>query len=220
MYYNITMYQIPRKRLILFKLITLVIIPFAVFWTLVAGFNIFYTRAYVNGLSMHPTLNNQLSTTNKRDVIYIDNFADVSKNDIIVMDLRAHPDFKNYTIKRLIATAGDVVTIDIQNDCYELRVNNQLIYTKDLNNGLNTYTSFNQYIQEHIYQSSRILRLDNGVYGVKVNEGEIFVLGDNWNVSKDSSLVGPINEKSVIGKVRFIINPNENEFISILKSIF
>ena len=220
MYYNNNMYQIPKKPLLLFKIITFVIIPFALFWTLVAGFNILYTRAYVNGLSMYPTLNSQISTTNKRDVIYIDNFASVSKNDIVVMDLRAHPDFGNYTIKRLIATAGDIVTINIKNDQYELCVNNQLIYTRALNDGLNTYTSFNQYINEHIYQSSRVLRLDDGSHGVKVNDGEVFVLGDNWNVSKDSALVGPVNAASIIGKVGFIISSNENEFISIIKSIF
>ena len=214
------MYKIPTRRLILFKIITIVIIPFALFWTFVAGFNLFYTRAYVNGLSMYPTLNEQLSTTNQRDVIYINNFAKVNKNDIVVMDLRAHPDFGNYTIKRLIATAGDEVTIIEESDCYALKVNNQLIYTRKFSDGLNTYSSFNQYIKSHLYQSSRIAKLDNGEYGIKVNQGEVFVLGDNWNVSKDSALVGPINEKTIIGKVGFVISPNENEFMGILKAIF
>ena len=214
------MYQIPRKRLILFRIITLLIIPFALFWTLVSGLNILYTRAYVNGYSMYPTLNEQLSTTNQRDVVYISNFGRINKNNIIVMDLRNHPDFGNYTIKRLIATEGDVVTITKQNDSYELKVNDQLIYTRKFNDGLNTYLSFNQYVNEHVYQTSRIIKLDSGEYGVKINEGEVFVLGDNWNVSKDSALVGPINKNSIIGKVSFIIQPNENEFIRILKSIF
>ena len=214
------MYKFPTKRLILFKVIALAIIPFALFWTFVAVFNILYTRAYVNGLSMYPTLNNQLYTTNQRDVVYISNFGKVCKNDIVVMDLRSHPDFGNYTIKRLIATAGDVVTITEETDCFALKVNGNLIYTREFSDGLNTYLSFDKYITEHIYQTSKVVRLDNGDYGVKVNPGEVFVLGDNWNVSKDSSLVGPINENTVIGKVSFVINPNQNEFIGILKSIF
>ena len=185
-----------------------------------AGFNILYTRAPVNGLSMYPTLNKQLTTTNKQDVVYINNFGKVCKDDIIVMDLRNHPEFGNYTIKRLIATSGDVVTMAIENDCYALKVNNQLLYTKTFSEGFNTYSSFTNYITEHIYQTDRVIKTDNNNYGVKVNQGEVFVLGDNWNVSKDSAMVGPISEKTILGKVSFIVRANENEFISILKQIF
>ena len=214
------MYKIPIKRLILVKVITLVIIPFALFWTLVAGFNILYTRAYVNGFSMYPTLNEQLSTTNKQDVIYISNFGKVQKIDIIVMDLRDHSNFGNFTIKRLIATAGDIVSIAIENGHYVLKVNDQLIYTKDFSDGLNTYDSFRAYAKSHLTETSRIVRLDNDNYGVKIHQGEVFVLGDNWNVSVDSSLVGPLNEKTVLGKVAFIIHSGQNELVTLLKQIF
>lgn len=215
------MYKIPAKRLILFRIITLVIVPFALFWTFVAGFNIMYTRAPVNGLSMYPTLNKELSTTNKHDVIYVSNFSKFHKNDIVVMDLRDNPEFGNFTIKRLIATAGDVVSITIENDdYYALKVNGQLVYTKSFSDGLNTYLSFGNYTKEHMYQSSRVVKLDSGEYGVKINQGEVFVLGDNWNVSKDSATVGPIKQKTIIGKVRFIVPGGQNEFISILKQIF
>ena len=71
-----------------------------------------------------------------------------------------------------------------------------------------------------MYQKSRVSKLDNGDYGVKVNHGEVFVLGDNWNVSKDSALVGPINEKTIIGRVDYVIKPNQNEIVSIIKRIF
>lgn len=215
------MYQIPTKRIILLRIITIIIIPFALFWSLIAGFNVLYTRAPVNGLSMYPTLNNQLSSTNKHDVVYISNFAKYYKNDIVVMDLRNHPDFGNFTIKRLIATAGDVVSITKESNYYALKVNNQLIYTRALDDGENTYISFNNhYIEEHKYQTSRVVKLDTGEYGVKVNQGEVFVLGDNWNISKDSAIVGPINEKTILGKVSFVIRAGQNEFISILKQIF
>lgn len=214
------MYKIPTKRLILFKIITVVIVFFALCWTMIAGFNVIYTRAHVNGLSMYPTLNEQLSTVNQRDVIYINNFAKPARNDIVVMDLRSHAEFGNYTVKRLIATSGDVVTITIENDCYVLKVNAQLVYTRSFSDGLNTYLSFDKYVKEHMYQKSRVSKLDNGDYGVKVNHGEVFVLGDNWNVSKDSALVGPINEKTIIGRVDYVIKPNQNEFVSIIKGIF
>ena len=214
------MYKIPTKRLILFKIITVVIVFFALCWTMIAGFNVIYTRAHVNGLSMYPTLNEQLSTVNQRDVIYINNFAKPARNDIVVMDLRSHAEFGNYTVKRLIATSGDVVTITIENDCYVLKVNTQLVYTRSFSDGLNTYLSFDKYVKEHMYQKSRVSKLDNGDYGVKVNHGEVFVLGDNWNVSKDSALVGPINEKTIIGRVDYVIKPNQNEFVSIIKGIF
>ena len=214
------MYKIPIKRLILAKVITIVIIPFAFLWTLLASFNILYTRAPVNGQSMYPTLNKHLSTTNKQDVVYISNFASVHKNDIIVMDLRDHPDFGNFTIKRLIATAGDIVSISIEDEFYALRVNNKLIYSRDFDNGRNTYFSLDSYIKSHLADTSRIVLLDDGNYGVKINQGEVFVLGDNWNVSRDSSIVGPINEKTIVGKVSFIIQSNQNELVSLLQQIF
>lgn len=215
------MYKIPTKRLILFRIIILIMIPFTLLWSLIAGFNILYTRAPVNGLSMYPTLNQHLSTSNKQDVVYISNFSTVHKNDIIVMDLRNYPEFGNFTIKRLIATAGDVVSITKEDNCYALKVNNQLVYTRALDDGDNTYTYFNKhYIEEHKYQTKRVIKLDNGEYGVKVNQGEVFVLGDNWNMSKDSAMVGPISEKTVLGKVRFIVNSGQNKFVSILKQIF
>ena len=214
------MYKIPTKRLILFRIITLLIIPFALLWTLIAGFNVLYTKAYVNGLSMYPTLNKQLSITNEQDVVYISNFGKINKNDIIVMDLRTHPDFGNFTIKRLIATSGDVVSITEESDCYALKVNNQLVYTRKFSDGLNTYFSFVNYVEEHKYQPSRIVKLDDEVYGVKINAGEVFVLGDNWNVSKDSAISGPVSENAIIGKVSYVIEPNQNHFIGILKAIF
>ena len=214
------MYKNPTKRLILFRVITIVIIPFALFWTLLAGFNVLYTRAPVSGLSMYPTLNRELSTTNKHDVIYINNFGKFHKNDIVVMDLRDNPDFGDFIIKRLVATAGDVVSITIEDNHYALKVNTQLIYTKSFKEGLDTYLAFINYIKEHMYQSSRIVKLANEEYGVKVNDDEVFVLGDNWNVSKDSATVGPLKKKTIIGKVGFIVPAGQNEFISIVKQIF
>lgn len=214
------MYKIPTKRLILLKIITIVIIPFVLLWTLMAGFNILYSRAYVNGISMYPTLNEHLSKTNKRDVVYISNFGKTHKNDIVVMDLRNHPDFGTFIIKRLIATAGDIVSIDIEHNHYALQVNGELVYTRSFKDGLDTYLSFDNYIKEHIQQTSRIIKLDNGNYGVKINHGEVFVLGDNWNASRDSSLTGPLNEKTIIGKASFIVHSNQNELKALLKQIF
>ena len=53
-----------------------------------------------------------------------------------------------------------------------------------------------------------------------IKKGEIFVLGDNWEYSKDSSLVGPLDKNLIIGRVDIVIKPHQNEILSILKKIF
>lgn len=218
------MYKIPRRRLIFLKVMTIVVVFFAFISTLVAGFNIIYIRTHVNGYSMYPTLNSTYEQTGKRDIVYIHRFAKCKVGDVIVMDLRSHPNFDDYAIKRLVAVGGDVVNIefDEQNLVYNLIVNDKIVQTKQHKLfGYNTYSCFTQYISSHEQDGSRISKDEHGkVKGVIVKRGEIFVLGDNWDTSKDSSLVGPIKQNTIVGRVDIIVKSTQNEFLTILKRIF
>ena len=219
------MYKLPKQNLIVLKIITCVIVFFAIISSLVAGFFVVYIRTYVNGNSMYPTLNSTYEQTNKRDIVYINRFAKVDIGDVVVLDLRKHPNFDNdYAIKRLIAKSGDIVNIefDEQQLIYNLIVNGNVIQSKEHKLfGYNTYSSFEQYINNHKHDLTRV-SVDEGdnVKGVIIKSGEIFVLGDNWEESKDSSLVGPLNSNTIVGRVDIVVKPSQNEFFSILKRIF
>ena len=212
------MYKLPTKKIFWLRTITAVIVFFALISMFVASFNICYIRTPVKGLSMYPTLN----YTTGEDIVYINRFANVKKNDIVVLDLTKHPEFQNYSIKRLIATEGDIVKIKLNIDelVFDLVVNNNVIYSKHYDNGFNTYNSLNTYISNHQLDSSRIIKDEQGDDCVIVKQGEIFILGDNWNVSIDSSLVGPISSKTIVGRVDIISTPNQSELLQILKRIF
>lgn len=218
------MYKIPKARLIILRVIICFIIFFAMITTLTATFCVVYTGTYVQGTSMAPTLNVNYSTTGLRDKIYINRFNKGKVGDIVVLDLRNDINFGNYAVKRLVAVEGDMVKINYNNSQsqFELIVNDNVVQLVAKTNILNnTYESFKQYLQTHKEDASRVV-LNNELEpeGVRIKSGEIFVLGDNWYESKDSSLVGPISKKSIVGRVDIVIKPNQNEFLAILKGIF
>lgn len=196
---------------------------FTLIVTFVAGLFVVYSRSYVNGHSMLPTLNSSLDLTGERDIVYINRFDDAEKGDIVVLDLRDYQNFKGYAVKRLIATEGDIVNIeyDIQVRQYNLVVNNKIVYSKPHQDfGYNTYSAFRQYINNHSQDFTRIKYIDNEPQGIIIKSNEIFVLGDNWDLSKDSSLVGPFKKSTMIGRVDIIVKPNQNELWQVLKRIF
>lgn len=218
------MYNFPHKRQGLLVAITSIMAIFAIIVVLVAGFFIVYSRSHVNGLSMLPTLNAELDTTNDRDVVYINRFADIDKGDIVVLDLRKNSNFSGYTIKRLIATGGDIVNITYNSKTieYDLTVNGKVVYSKPHKAfGNNTYNSFVQYVNNHNQDTTRIrYDLNGDLEGVVIKPNEIFVLGDNWDLSKDSSAVGPFKQSTIVGRVDIVVKPSQNELWQVLKRIF
>jgi signal peptidase I len=173
---------------------------------------------------MLPTLNTTYTINGKRDIVYINRFNKGKVGDIVVLDLRDNPTFEGYSIKRLVAVEGDIVNIifDTHNLQYNLVVNGKVVESRPNKDfGYNTYGCFRDYILLHENDSSRVVKNDsNEIEGIAIKKGEIFVLGDNWDVSKDSSLVGPLNKKTIVGRVDIVVEPGENEFLTVLKRIF
>lgn len=210
------MYKFANKKIVIMRTVATVAVCFALISICFAGFFIVFCRSKVNGNSMEPTLNAQFSINGKQDVIYINRFADVKRGDIVVIDATKHSTFGNYIIKRLIAVEGDIVNMIYDNTVrqYKVIVNNEVVDSRPYQDfGYNTYDNFYAYINN--VDESR--KTENGLI---IGKGEIFVLGDNWDNSKDSALVGAFKSKDIVGKVEIIARPNQNEFIEVLKRIF
>lgn len=147
--------------------------------------NYVFTLVKVQGQSMEPTLHNA-------DRLYVNRFFYTpKKGDVIIFVPESDPN-RPY-VKRVIATAGDSVYIDFKTG--NVFVNGQLIdepYIKEKtrNNG--------SYIMSLMQQ---------GNYGpdapIVIQEGHIFVMGDNRNNSKDSRELGQVPLDEVLGGAVF-----------------
>ena len=136
----------------------------------------------VEGTSMYPTLDGgsgaiQDSNAFNGEILYLNKLAKIKRGDIIVFtpDWIENSDgsYKSL-VKRVIAVAGDHLQI-IENAVY---LNGDLINEPYVNEAMDGNQNSEWWI----------------------NDGEIFVMGDNRNNSSDSRIYGPALLKSVVGK--------------------
>jgi len=136
----------------------------------------------VDGHSMVPTLHDQ-------DHIVISNLFFTPKNgDIVVLKAEA---FDEPIVKRVIGVGGDTVDIDFSTG---------MVYV----NGKPQMEDYiNARIDNYPPESFRI------TFPLTLQEGELFVMGDNRNNSTDSrsTMVGIVQEDTVLGKVYAIVWP-------------
>ncbi len=142
-------------------------------------FALLFKAVGVDGDSMFPTLKDG-------DWVAVSGITvNLERGDIVVV---TQPWERNVPIiKRVIAVGGD--TVDIDFDTYEVFVNGIRID------------------ESYIAEPTRVsYDVD---FPVTVDEGKIFVMGDNRNVSLDSrsSKIGMIDERYVLGKALLRIYP-------------
>lgn len=135
---------------------------------LVYIFSANYSIHIVDGNSMMPTLKNGSLTVVKKQI------SKPNHGDIITFNNGG----ESY-VKRVVATAGEVVNIDYS--ARQLTVNGEK---------LNAYTPFDEWV-------------DDMSYPFEIPENSIFVLGDNEANSLDSRTIGSVNTNLVTGKVLF-----------------
>lgn len=203
------------KGKIWLKVISIIVISIVcIALTSLLAFNIVYIKSKVSGNSMLPTLN-------PTDRIFINRYNEGKNGDIVVANISNETNWINkedgdYVIKTLIATAGDTVKmVKIDNFNYELLVNDKVICKKELTVSINSYYHFISYVSENISNTDRI---ENGA--IKVLDGEVFIIGDNWEVSYDCFSCGPISKESIVGKVDIVVSKQNNLVLGAIKGIF
>lgn len=144
----------------------------------------FFRHSVVDGSSMERTL------FDGEHIIISDLFYKPERGDIVVCEDYSveDEDMRKPIVKRVIAIAGDTVEID---EFGNVKVNGVLIDES-----------------EYIYISPDRPYFSEP-YTQTIKEGEVFVMGDHRNWSKDSRAVGPIKEDSILGKVLFRFYPFE-----------
>ena len=140
-------------------------------------FSLTYRLIIVDGRSMEDTLFSG-------DALYVEKGALPERGDIVVIDVTDHPDlFSNssgeerYIIKRVIALEGD-----------EVYSENGTVYLKQA--GEEQFAPL---------QEDYAIGRTGDFSPVTVGEGEMFFLGDNRSVSKDSRLVGCLPLSDLVG---------------------
>lgn len=144
----------------------------------------------VSGPSMYPTLVDTDYVALLSNVFY--NGSDIENGDIVVA---LAPEFDEEPIvKRVIATAGQTVDIDF---------NRGIVYVDGV-------ALEEPYINEPTYRNFG----GRGVtFPLTVEEGHVFLMGDNRNNSSDSRLasIGQLDTRYILGKVAFVLVPGYDE---------
>lgn len=137
----------------------------------------------VKGDSMYPTLKDGEKVIVSKISYTV---GDIHRGDVVVF----HADEKTDYVKRVIGIAGD--TVEYKDD--QLLVNGKPVAEPYLDE--NKLAKTNDLLTENFELSE----LPNS-QGTKVAKDQIFVLGDNREVSMDGRYFGPIDNSKVVGKV-------------------
>ncbi len=145
----------------------------------------------VDGSSMMTTLKNE------DRLIICDLFYTPDTGDVIVLNYEPRDEL---LVKRVIGIAGDTIKIDF--DTWEVWVNGEYMqqpYLKD-----------NPEIGKEPMDKGYLIDVDeNNTITFTVEEGKVFVMGDNRNHSSDSRVFGQMDADEILGKVIFRVYPFE-----------
>ena len=144
----------------------------------------YFDIAVVRGNSMYPTLcDGDLLSVKKHGY-------SVKANDIVLVSVALEPNREGYAVKRVIATGGDIVSLDY--DLNAIYVNGHIIH------------------EPYINYDQNDPMLQNGTENTdcfRVPENHVFLLGDNRNHSMDSrdDEIGMVAETAIIGVVSIFL---------------
>ena len=144
----------------------------------------FFRLVDVDGESMLNTLQN------KDRLVLRTAFYTPERGDIVVLYQETAPD--RPLIKRVIATGGDTLRLDVANNA---------VYLKKA--GESEFRLLDEpYVQYPLAWGS-----SQGSGDITVPEGHVFVMGDHRNNSKDSRVLGSFPVEDVVGEAVFRLMP-------------
>ena len=113
-------------------------------------------------------------------------YKEPKHGDVVVVSKKAYDNGKPI-VKRVIATEGQTVDIDF---------NEGVVYVDGV-------------ALDEPYTKTLTTLKEGTVFPLVVEEGKVFVMGDNRNNSKDSrsTQIGQVDKREVLGKVAFILFP-------------
>ena len=179
-----------------------------------------FIRTSVKGPSMQPLINSLWTEENQiEDTVMINRLKKGERGDIIVVDRTEESDDR-YVIKRLVAIGGDrVAIVPIKNESghetgyFHIQLikkgeGTPTIVDDGITNMAKTYEKFKALKSDSNFKFETI----DGIDYLFVDEGKIFYLGDNRNISRDCSTYGPVDASKVVGKVVLIVPHGQNVF--------
>lgn len=200
---------------------------------LLGGFFATHSHFKIIGSSMEPTISGNGFSC------YVQNNASFTHGDIVVaFDTTVH---SAPVIKRVIAMGGDLVGFYYNNNPQNfanpyfqvLLVKNgetaTLLDEKYLYYGIEDNTAQNQLLENNFTAYQKFITLPNlqdytfngqTVQVLPLSENQVFLLGDNRQVSKDSSSYGAVNITCVKGKVSAVFADGTPPITIALKHIF
>ncbi len=172
-----SLFKKPRRSPVNIVL-NVIIVFFCVVLVMELLFNLFYTGIYVIDRSMTPTLIGATSAGSADgEFIYVDKYAKPDYGDIVVVYREANGD---NIIKRVVAFGGDTVEIKQGVLYINGKVREEPYLDPDYNTADAEANTFAEYY---------------------VEEGYMFLLGDNRDISNDSRANGAYPEKDLVGVV-------------------
>lgn len=157
----------------------------------------FFRHAIVDGDSMNGTL------LNEEHLIISGTFYTPEAGDIIVFENNLFYGTEPM-VKRIIATAGSMVEIRSSGIYVDgVLLEEPYAYLEGSPVGVTDYIEFMQRYSTKIPENIE----GELVYRWEIEEGYVFVMGDNRFNSQDSRVFGPIEEESILGVVLFRFLP-------------
>ncbi len=181
-------------------------------------FNFVYVQTPVYGTSMQMLLNpNATTSEDSEDFAFVNKYGPLMRNNIVVADV---PWFtKGSIIKRLVGMPGDLINVKVEGNQYALYVNDELFYKKPITDKTATHTYANLITFCVRFPQNAYTDATTGTQYIKVNDGEYFLLGDNWEVSDDCAVHGCTKKEEIVGRVDFAIHKNGSYVLQYLGAL-